>query len=389
MVRKVLFLLLFSAFVLLLAVPVFAQQQPYAAPANWAVFTVGDCRYYCAPVGMEMQEYQADVAPFIENGRCFVPVRYLAYALGVAEKDIQWDAGTKTVALILSGTTVKLTVGSMVLYVNGEPMKMDMAPVITEGRVCLPSRWVAKAFGYEVGWNATNRAVLVGLPGRIPAPPALGTGEAPSAPAVKVVPAAVTEVVDGDTAYMNISGTVEKVRFIGVDTPETKHPTVGEEPYGKEASAFTARSLTGRKVYLELDVQERDKYGRLLAYVWLEPPTNNSEAEVRSKMFNAKLLLEGYAQVMTVPPNVKYADMFVKFQQEAREAGKGLWGIPAPAGGTSTDKEGYYIGNARSKKFHCSDCVWAQKISPENRVYFKTREEAIRQGYESCKVCEP
>jgi micrococcal nuclease len=138
--------------------------------------------------------------------------------------------------------------------------------------------------------------------------------------------ATVTRVVDGDTIYVSIAGKDEPVRFIGVDTPETAHPTVGEEPYGEEASAYTKRNLTGRKVWLEFDVQERDKYGRLLAYVWLDIPKGDSEPDVRAKMFNARLLLDGYAQTMTIPPNVKYAEMFLKLQREARDNHRGLWG---------------------------------------------------------------
>ncbi len=134
-----------------------------------------------------------------------------------------------------------------------------------------------------------------------------------------LITATVTRVVDGDTAYVNTGGRSEKVRFIGVDAPENTREV---EPYGKEAAAYTTKQLLGKKVWLELDAQERDKYGRLLAYVWLAPPNNDSETEVRAKMLNARLLLEGYAQVMTVPPNVKYADLFVKLQREAREAGK-------------------------------------------------------------------
>ncbi|MDQ0286292.1 endonuclease YncB(thermonuclease family) [Desulfofundulus luciae] len=122
-------------------------------------------------------------------------------------------------------------------------------------------------------------------------------------------------MVDGDTVYVRLeNGKEEKVRFIGVDTPESTREV---EPYGKEAAAYTKKRL---------DVGERDKYGRLLAYVWLSPPENDDEAEVWAKMFNAELLLEGYAQVMTVPPNVKYADLFANLQREARKVEKGLWG---------------------------------------------------------------
>ncbi len=162
-----------------------------------------------------------------------------------------------------------------------------------------------------------------------PAEPAKAAPQKPAAQpedlnesAVKTLPARVTGVVDGDTVHVRLeNGKEEKVRFIGVDTPESTREV---EPYGKEAAAYTKKRLDGRTVYLELDVGERDKYGRLLAYVWLSPPKSDGEAEVRAKMFNAELLLEGYAQVMTVPPNVKYADLFAKLQREAREAEKGL-----------------------------------------------------------------
>ncbi|NSW82776.1 MAG: thermonuclease family protein [Syntrophothermus sp.] len=207
--------------------------------------------------------------------------------------------------------------------------------------------------------------------------------------AVKVTPAAVTSVADGDTLHVKINGKDEKVRLIGVNTPEIAHPELGikEQTYGKEAAAYTQKRLTGKQVYLELDVGERDKYGRILAYVWLDQPKSGSEAEVRAKMYNAELLLNGYAQVMTVPPNVKYADMFVKFQREAKEAGKGLWGAAVP--GTKTTSSGKYIGNSSSKKFHLPNCEWAQKISPQNREEFSSRAEAVNAGYEPCKVCRP
>jgi len=124
-------------------------------------------------------------------------------------------------------------------------------------------------------------------------------------------PAAVIRVVDGDTLVVELDGRQERVRLIGVDTPEV-HGQV--EPYGAEASAFAQERLTGAEVSLELDVGERDRYGRLLAYLWLG-----------DEMFNETLLREGYAQVMTVPPNVKYADRFVALEREARAADRGLW----------------------------------------------------------------
>lgn len=135
----------------------------------------------------------------------------------------------------------------------------------------------------------------------------------------------VRRVVDGDTIVVDFpTGERERVRLIGIDTPETVHPKKPVEHYGKEASAFTKKELTGKRVWLQMDVQVRDRYRRALGYVWLEKP-GGDEKSVRREMFNAKLILEGYGQVMTIQPNVKYTEMFVKFQREARESRKGLW----------------------------------------------------------------
>ena len=141
-----------------------------------------------------------------------------------------------------------------------------------------------------------------------------------------VVPATVTRVVDGDTAIVTLrGGTRERLRFIGVDAPET---TTRHEPYGTEASAFAKKRLTGRQVWLQIGIEQRDQYGRLLAYVWLEPPDSTTDHELRTKQFNAQLLLEGYAQLLTIPPNNDYAEQYRAFQAEARKANRGLWGLP-------------------------------------------------------------
>jgi micrococcal nuclease len=134
--------------------------------------------------------------------------------------------------------------------------------------------------------------------------------------------------VDGDTVVVKFStGKEEKVRLIGMNTPETVKPNSPVETYGKEASEYTKKRLLGKTVYIESDVGDHDKYGRLLRYVWLNVPEKVNEQEIREKMFNAILLLDGYAQQMTVPPDVKYAGYFRKFEREARENNKGLWGL--------------------------------------------------------------
>ena len=126
----------------------------------------------------------------------------------------------------------------------------------------------------------------------------------------------VISVTDGDTFEINYNGTKEKVRLIGVDTPESVHPNSKKNnEYGKQASNYTKNLLERKVVKLEFDVSPRDKYGRLLEYVYLE----------NGEMLNKKQLKKGYAQVATYPPNVKYVEDFKTIQKEARENKVGFW----------------------------------------------------------------
>jgi micrococcal nuclease len=136
----------------------------------------------------------------------------------------------------------------------------------------------------------------------------------------------VTRIVDGDTIYVRFgSGVEEKVRLIGVDAPEINHPTKGEEPFGIESAEYTYNMLDNIVAWVEFDEGERDQYGRMLAYLWLEKPEAASETEIRSKMFNARLLLDGYARQVIFQPNVKYVEYFSAFVNEARREKRGLW----------------------------------------------------------------
>ncbi len=139
--------------------------------------------------------------------------------------------------------------------------------------------------------------------------------------APKVLLAGVVEVIDGDTITVALSDRTETVRYIGVHTPETKHPLKRGEPGGPEAKEVNRQLVAGQRVRLELDVQERDRAGRLLAYV-----------HVSDQMVNTELVRRGYAEVVTIPPNVRYHALFVKLQREAREQRRGLW---ADASGAS------------------------------------------------------
>lgn len=124
----------------------------------------------------------------------------------------------------------------------------------------------------------------------------------------------VVRVIDGDTLIVIYNGEEERVRLIGVDAPETVHPTQWVELYGQEASNFAKNTLENKTIELEFDVQKRDQYGRLLAYVWID-----------GEMFNKTILQQGYAYVSTRPPNVKYVEEFTKLQQQAHENQKWLW----------------------------------------------------------------
>ena len=123
----------------------------------------------------------------------------------------------------------------------------------------------------------------------------------------------VVRVVDGDTVHVQIGGVREKVRYIGVDTPEIR-PT--PECFGDAASAENARLVAGEEVRLESDAERRDRYGRLLAYVH----------RVRDGTFvNAALVRGGFAQPLAIPPNVRHAGALRRLARQARESGRGLW----------------------------------------------------------------
>ena len=142
-------------------------------------------------------------------------------------------------------------------------------------------------------------------------------GGGSSGPKLEAGQAVVKRVVDGDTIVVHMGGRDERVRLIGIDTPETVDPRKPVQCFGKEASAHTHELLPpGTIVRLERDVEPRDKYDRLLAYVY----------RLSDGLFvNLALARDGYAQQLTIPPNVAYTDQFRAAVREARDAGRGLW----------------------------------------------------------------
>lgn len=161
------------------------------------------------------------------------------------------------------------------------------------------------------------------------------TASATIGPGVACTLAQVVEVVDGDTLHVSIDGSPDTVRLIGVDAPEIHHPTKGREPLGDEAAAYMSGLIGAGTVCLERDLTERDDFGRLLRYVWLPDGRLADEAMLRA----------GLAQIVTYPPDVKYVESrFLPAQQDAREAGRGIWaGQPTPAGGCDPSYPGVCI----------------------------------------------
>jgi micrococcal nuclease len=185
-----------------------------------------------------------------------------------------------------------------------------------------------------------------------------------------LLPAKIISVIDGDTMKVKVNGKEETIRLLLVDTPETKHPNKPVQPFGPEASVFAKKTLEGKDVQIEIDVSERDKYGRLLAYLWID-----------GKMFNEMLLEKGLARVAYIySPNVKYVDQFREIQKKAQIAGVGIWSIENYA-----QEDGYHTEVSATKKVEQQPKEQSKQTSapssePSSDVYFKTCKDARAAG---------
>jgi micrococcal nuclease len=133
--------------------------------------------------------------------------------------------------------------------------------------------------------------------------------------------AEVVRVVDGDTIVVRLDGREERVRYIGIDTPESVQPDMPVECFGREAGRENERLVEGRTVYLEQDVSNTDRFGRLLRYVHVDDLQSGERLFV-----NLELVQRGYASAVTFPPDVRHERDFRAAEQDAREAERGLWG---------------------------------------------------------------
>jgi micrococcal nuclease len=145
-----------------------------------------------------------------------------------------------------------------------------------------------------------------------------GSQDGGAAPTGRGASGEVVEVTDGDTIEVSLQDGVEDVRYIGVDTPEVD-PNIGVECFGSEASKLNAELVDGERVRLVFDAERRDKYGRLLAYVY-----------VGRTFVNEELLRRGAARTLTIEPNDSFAERFARIAQQAANAGRGLWGACGP-----------------------------------------------------------
>lgn len=281
-------------------------------------------------VYVENNRIEMPIAPVVENGRTLVPVRAIFESMGAT---VGWDGPTQTVTGTTKDRIIKLIIGKKAALINDKEVELDVPAKIINGSTMVPARFVAESLGAKVDWDNNTKSVLV-------------NSEYPYGK-YKVI-----RVVDGDTIIVDFNGKEERVRMIGIDTPESVHPDAEKNvEEGKISSNFTKEKLESKEVALEFDVQDRDQYGRLLAYVW-----------IGGEMFNKTLLQEGYAQTSTFPPNVKYVGEFTELERIAREANKGLWGLKEQSSTNNKEKEETQTGN--------------QSILVENKLKVKAGEEA-------------
>ena len=194
-----------------------------------------------------------------------------------------------------------------------------------------------------------------------------GTSPAADAGSLRVK---VHWVDDGDTIVV-VGG--ERVRYLGINTPEVAHKDEPGEPFGDEAKAFNKKLVQGRWINLELAEQQRDPYGRLLAYVFLADGT----------FVNGELVRQGYAHLLRKQPKLRYWERLLALQRQALKKKKGMWSLPV------VKPEKFYIGNKRSWIFHRPHCQFGRKTAAGNRLRFRDRYEALYHGFSPGRRCKP
>lgn len=249
------------------------------------------------------------------------------------------------------------------------------------------------AVGFSLGFFFSSKikeANVTNVPSPSPAVIAESTVKAQAIPATPVgqdkQTVKVSRVIDGDT--VEIAGG-QKIRYIGIDTPETVDPRTTPQCFGREASEKNREMVEGKALRVEKDISETDKYGRLLRYVYL--PVDNGEIFI-----NDYLVRNGYAHASSYPPDIKYQDQLASAQQEAQSENRGLWsacGSHKQATSTIYNKEGCQIkGNISSggeKIYHVPGQRYYDKTvidESKGERYFCMEQDAISAGWRKSKV---
>lgn len=180
----------------------------------------------------------------------------------------------------------------------------------------------------------------------------------------------VVFVFDGDTVLLD-SG--QKVRYLGIDSPEVEHKGAPLDCYGSEAKQENVNAVLGKKVRLEYDSHISDSHGRLLAYVFLPD----------GKCLNEELVKSGYAWVFRSRDSFRMFNAFLEKQREAIQGRRGMWAA------CRKDTSDFYLGNRQSYIFHLPRCPFGRETSPRNRTRFQTRLAAFEEGYSPCRRCKP
>ena len=193
-------------------------------------------------------------------------------------------------------------------------------------------------------------------------------GQAPGPPRE----AKVTRVIDGDTAVLEGGA---RVRFLGIDAPEMERDGHPADFLAHQSKDYSLELIQGKTVRLEYDRERYDRYGRLLAYLYLPD----------GAMVNLMVVRQGLARVYSQAPNLLHQETLNAAQQEAMAAGRGLWQKPL----AQQQNETYYLGNKNSLRLHRPNCPLAARMKPANRVRFNSLKEAYSQGYSPCRSCKP
>jgi micrococcal nuclease len=180
----------------------------------------------------------------------------------------------------------------------------------------------------------------------------------------------VKRIISGDAVELEGG---EKIRYIGIDSPEIDHPSLGDEPFGKEAFEYNKQLVKDREILLLFDIEQRDENGWLLAYVFVD-----------LLFVNAELVRYGYASALNQLPNVKYQKRFQDLEKQAKEKKIGLWGL-LPEGDEKNmeRKETTVYMNLSGKEYHTEDC----KLLSVNKIQMSL--EDAKQNYSPCEECRP